>query len=137
MSNVDNFSFHAAELDTQKISGTLRGSHIAGVDIVGGGYTGLSAACYIRKHFPRKHIVLLEGARCGYCTSGRNGGFCINTRLLDWHQTTPERRKKDFEVSAYGLNHIKRMISKFGADCKFEENGALEAALNDKHVNIL
>ncbi len=48
---VDNFWFHAAELDNQKINEALRGSHKADVVIVGGGYAGLSAAYHIRKHF--------------------------------------------------------------------------------------
>ena len=80
---VDNFWFTAADLENQKINEPLRGSHKADVVIVGGGYTGLSAAYHIRKHFPEKQIVLLEGACCGYGASGRNGGFCIMTNLLD------------------------------------------------------
>jgi 6-phosphogluconate dehydrogenase (decarboxylating) len=81
--HVDNFWFKSADLENQKINETLRGSHNADVVIVGGGYTGLSAAYHIRKHFPEKQIVLLEGACCGYGASGRNGGFCIMTNLLD------------------------------------------------------
>jgi len=135
--HVDNFWFHAAELDNQKINEALRGSHKADVVIVGGGYAGLSAAYHIRKHFPDKHIVLLEGAFCGYGASGRNGGFCINTSLLGWSQTSPERRQKDLDVSSYGLNHIKRMISEHGAECDFEENGMLEVAMNEKQAGIL
>lgn len=134
---VDNFWFKAADLENQKINEPLRGSHKADVVIVGGGYTGLSAAYHIRKHFPEKHNVLLEGARCGYGASGRNGGFCIITSLIDWQQKNPERRQKDFEVSSYGLTHIKRIISEYDIDCDFEENGMIEVALDDKHVSIL
>lgn len=134
---VDNFWFKAAGLENQKINEPLRGSHIADVIIVGGGYAGLSAAYHIRNHFPEKQIVLLEGACCGYGASGRNGGFCITTGLLDWNQTNPDRRQKDFEVSSYGLNHIKRMISEHGVKCDFEENGMLEVAMNEKQAGIL
>jgi NADPH-dependent 2,4-dienoyl-CoA reductase/sulfur reductase-like enzyme len=45
---VDNFWFKAADLENQKINEPLRGSHKADVVIVGGGYTGLSAAYHIR-----------------------------------------------------------------------------------------
>ncbi len=134
---VDNFWFKSANLENQKINEPLRGSHKADVVIVGGGYAGLSAAYHIRKQFPEKHIVLLEGACCGYGASGRNGGFCINTSLLDWYQTDHERRQKDLQVSSYGLNHIKRMISEHEVDCDFEENGMLEVALNEKQVKTL
>ena len=71
---VDNFWFKAADLENQKINEPLRGSHKADVVIVGGGYTGLSAAYHIRSKFPEKKIVLIEGACCGYGASGRNGG---------------------------------------------------------------
>ncbi len=134
---VDNFWFKTINLENQKINEPLRGSHKADVVIVGGGFTGLSAAYNIRKKFPNKKIVLLEGACCGYGASGRNGGFCIATSLLDWDQKDPERRKKDVEVSFYGLNQIKTVIAEYGVECDLEENGMLEVALNEKQVEEL
>ncbi len=134
---VDNFWFKTIDLENQKINEPLRGSHKADIVIVGGGYTGLSAAYNIRKKYPEKHIVLLEGACCGYGASGRNGGFCINTSLLDWDQKDPDRRQKDLEVSSYGLNQIKKVISEHGVECDFEENGMLEVALDEKQTQAL
>jgi len=134
---VDNFWFKAADLENQTINEPLRGSHKADVVIVGGGYTGLSAAYNIRIKFPDKNIVLLEGACCGYGASGRNGGFCIMTGLLDWNQKDAERRQKDLVVSSYGLNQIKMMIAEHGIECDFEENGMLEVAMNDKEIKSL
>ena len=81
---VDNFWFKTIDLENQKINEPLRGSHKADVVIIGGGYTGLSSAYHIRQKFPEKKIVLLEGACCGYGASGRNGGFCMATSLLNW-----------------------------------------------------
>ncbi|NOQ40207.1 MAG: FAD-dependent oxidoreductase, partial [Anaerolineales bacterium] len=102
-----------------------------------GGFTGLSAAYNIIKRFPDKKVVLLEGACCGYGASGRNGGFCITTSLLDWEQEDPEQRSKDLEVSSYGIKQIKTFISDFGAKCDFEESGMLEVAMNEKQSQVL
>ena len=132
---VDNYWFKTVDLENQKINEPLRGSHTADVVIVGGGYTGLSAAYHIRQKFPDKHIVLLEGACCGYGASGRNGGFCIATDLIrELEDPDPEARQKALEVSFYGLNFIKKMIAEYGVECDFEENGMLGVALNESHV---
>ena len=79
---VDNYWFKSVDLENQKINEPLRGNHKADILIIGGGFTGLSSAYHIKQKFPEKHIVLLEGACCGYGASGRNGGFCIATDLL-------------------------------------------------------
>jgi glycine/D-amino acid oxidase-like deaminating enzyme len=134
---IDNFWFKTVDLENQKINEPLRGGHNADVVIVGGGFTGLSAAYHIRRKFPQKKIILLEGACCGYGASGRNGGFCIATSLIDWDETDPERRKKNRDVSFYGVNFIKKMIAEHGVDCDFEENGMLDVALNEKQARAL
>ncbi|TET97269.1 MAG: FAD-dependent oxidoreductase [Anaerolineales bacterium] len=135
---VDNYWFKTVDLENQEINEPLRGSHNADVVIVGGGYTGLSAAYHIRQKFPEKHIVLLEGACCGYGASGRNGGFCIATDLLSEDgDVDPEVRQKNLDVSFYGLKFIKRMISEYGVECDLRENGMLEVALNEKHIRGL
>ena len=135
--SLDNFWFKAAGLEDQAINEPLRGSHKADVVILGGGFTGLSAAFNIVNRFPDKKIVLLEGACCGYGASGRNGGFCITTSLLDWEQEDPEQRSKDLEVSSYGIKQIKTFISDYEARCDFEESGMLEVAMNEKQSQVL
>ena len=135
---VDNYWFKSVDLENQKINEPLRGSHKADVVIVGGGFTGLSSAYHIKKKFPEKHIVLLEGACCGYGASGRNGGFCIATDLLDESNTSsPEAIQNNLDVSFYGINFIKKMISEYDVECDFEENGMLDVALTEKHIQGL
>ena len=135
---VDNFWFKTVDLENQELSEPLRGSHKADVVIVGGGFTGLSAAYHIHEKFPDKKILLLEGARCGYGASGRNGGFCIATDLIrELDESDPEVRRKNLEVSFYGLNFIKQMIAEYGVDCDFAENGMLGVALNEKQSRAL
>ncbi|WP_324783496.1 FAD-dependent oxidoreductase [Streptomyces sp. H51] len=56
----------------------LPGDTTADVVIVGGGYTGLWTAYYLKKTAPSLRIVVLEQKFCGYGASGRNGGWLYN-----------------------------------------------------------
>ncbi|MCI2395181.1 FAD-dependent oxidoreductase [Aliiroseovarius sediminis] len=52
----------------------LEGDARAEVAIIGGGYTGLSAALHLAQ--AGAHVTLLEAHNPGWGASGRNGGFC-------------------------------------------------------------
>jgi len=134
---IDNFWFKSAGLENERINAPLRGAHKADVVIIGGGYTGLSAAYNIQKKFPEKKIMLLEGACCGYGASGRNGGFCIATSLLDADCKDPETHKRNLDVSLYGIEQIKACIADHGLDCDFEENGMLDVAMNEDQCKVM
>jgi len=134
---LDNFWFRAADLENEIINEPLRGSHKADVVIIGGGYTGLSSAYNIHRRFPEKKIVLLEGACCGYGASGRNGGFCIATSLLDDDCKDPDARKGCLDVSLYGIEQIKECTADHGLDCDFEENGMLDVAMNEAEIKAI
>ncbi|WP_046707308.1 NAD(P)/FAD-dependent oxidoreductase, partial [Streptomyces europaeiscabiei] len=56
----------------------LAGDASADVVIVGGGYTGLWTAYYLKKAAPSLRVVVLERKFCGYGASGRNGGWLYN-----------------------------------------------------------
>ncbi|WP_037571644.1 NAD(P)/FAD-dependent oxidoreductase [Phaeacidiphilus oryzae] len=56
----------------------LDGSAEADVCIVGGGFTGLWTAYYLRKADPGLRITVLERRFCGFGASGRNGGWLYN-----------------------------------------------------------
>ena len=47
----------------------------ADVVVIGGGFTGMWSAWHLLEADPDLRIVLLEGDRCGFGPSGRNGGF--------------------------------------------------------------
>ncbi|MFC1419760.1 NAD(P)/FAD-dependent oxidoreductase [Streptacidiphilus cavernicola] len=56
----------------------LDGSAEADVCVVGGGYTGLWTAYYLKKAVPGLRVTVLEQRFCGYGASGRNGGWLYN-----------------------------------------------------------
>jgi glycine/D-amino acid oxidase-like deaminating enzyme len=71
----------------------LQGEVEADVAIIGGGYTGLSAAYHLAKDFGIKAVVL-ERAYPGWGASGRNGGFCcMGGSKLGWKKI----------ITTYGL----------------------------------
>lgn len=134
---LDNFWFKAADLEHQAINPPLKGSHKADIVIIGGGFTGLSSAYHLSRAFPDKKIVLLEGACCGYGASGRNGGFCdagFSGLLRHVEEVGPQESRKAFDASLFGIGQIKRMVSEHGVQCDFEENGMLEAAMNQEQA---
>ena len=56
----------------------LSGSARADVCILGGGYTGLWTALFLKEREPALDVVLLEADVCGAGASGRNGGFVLS-----------------------------------------------------------
>ena len=65
-------SLYAAGADTSLKFAPLAGDTRADVAILGGGYTGLSAALHLAE--AGINVVLLEAERVGWGASGRNGG---------------------------------------------------------------
>jgi predicted NAD/FAD-binding protein len=45
--------------------------------IIGGGFTGLAAAAWLRKLAPEKSVAVFEAARIGAGASGRTGGMVL------------------------------------------------------------
>ena len=65
-------SWYAATATPLERFEPLKGAQKADVCIIGGGYTGLSAALHLAK--AGRSVVLLEAQRVGFGASGRNGG---------------------------------------------------------------
>jgi glycine/D-amino acid oxidase-like deaminating enzyme len=54
----------------------LEGERSCEYAIVGGGYTGMWSAWWLKQLDPDADVVLIEADRCGHGPSGRNAGFC-------------------------------------------------------------
>jgi glycine/D-amino acid oxidase-like deaminating enzyme len=72
----DPHGFWISELPALQARPPLRGNESADVAIVGGGFTGMWAAWWLKRWAPESDVVLIEADACGRGPSGRNGGFC-------------------------------------------------------------
>jgi gamma-glutamylputrescine oxidase len=99
----------------------------ADVVVIGGGFTGLSSAYYLRKALPQKKIVLLEASRCGNGASGRNGAMLLTLtadRYMQW-SGDPVLDKKLYDLTVDNIRFLHLLSAAAGVDCELEQHGAL------------
>jgi len=116
----------------------LAGAIDCDVAIIGGGYTGLSAAYHLRRADPGLRVTVLEAERIGYGASGRNAGFVMTLfgasvplmKLL--HGGRRVREAHDFMVRA--IDAIESTIRDNAIDCDFLRHGFLKVATSPAYV---
>jgi glycine/D-amino acid oxidase-like deaminating enzyme len=101
---------------------------------VGGGFTGLWAALLAGRD---EDVVLLEGDRCGWGASGRNGGFAeaslthgLENGLSRWPDEIDELER----LSAENFAAMRETIDRRGIDAAWEERGAIDVATRPHEV---
>ena len=111
----------------------------ADVAIIGGGYTGLSAARTLAKRGVK--VVVLEAETIGWGASSRNGGMAL-TGLKVAMQTVikkygREMAKKLFQCSLDSVDTVEQIVKEENIDCGFARTGHLLAANKPKHYEAL
>ncbi|MFF3552453.1 NAD(P)/FAD-dependent oxidoreductase [Streptomyces tsukubensis] len=109
----------------------LPGDATADVCIVGGGYTGLWTAYYLKKAVPFLNITVLEAAFCGYGASGRNGGWLYNgiagrDRYARRHGHEPAVRLQ--RAMNESVTEVIDVCAAEGIDADVHRGGVLEVA---------
>jgi glycine/D-amino acid oxidase-like deaminating enzyme len=119
-----NTSFWARELDGARP--TLDRDVDADIAVIGGGFTGLSAACYLRAALPGRQVLLLEARRCGNGASGRNGAMLLPTTadrfLRPSEDPALDRRLHDVTVANFAT--LQALCERTGVDAQFDLGGA-------------
>lgn len=103
----------------------------ADVVIVGGGYTGLWTAYYLKLAAPDLRITVLEQKFCGYGASGRNGGWLYNgiagrDRYAALHGLPAARRLQ--QAMNATVTEVVDVAAKEGIDADIHRGGVLEVA---------
>jgi glycine/D-amino acid oxidase-like deaminating enzyme len=111
----------------------------ADVAIIGGGYTGLSAARTLAKR--GVNVVVLEAETMGWGASSRNGGMTL-TGLKAPMQTIIKKygrnlAKELFQVSIDSVATVEQIVEEENIDCGFARTGHLLAANKPKHYEAL
>ncbi|MBK8825090.1 MAG: FAD-binding oxidoreductase [Anaerolineales bacterium] len=109
------------------------------VAIIGGGYTGLSAARTLAKR--GVNVAVLEAETIGWGASSRNGGMTL-TGLKVPMQTIIKKYGRDiakelFQCSIDSVNTVEEIIKEENINCGFSRTGHLLAANKPKHFDAL
>ncbi|MEA2313543.1 MAG: hypothetical protein QOI03_235 [Solirubrobacteraceae bacterium] len=112
----------------------LPGPMQADVAIVGGGYTGLWAAYYLKRADPSLEIVVLEREFAGFGASGRNGGW-----VSGFFSGSPRVYERGGRREGYAalqramldtVDELARVLAEERIDADFIKGGQLGVALD-------
>ena len=111
------------------------------VAIIGGGYTGLSAAYYLASEHGVETAVL-EANGSGWGCSGRNGGFALKAggrlsyqKMIKRYGETMARRM--FDEIFEGLDRVRGLIKDEEIDCDRQPEGHLWVAHRPRMMDVI
>ena len=112
----------------------LTGTENCDVAIIGGGYTGLSAAYHLAREF-NIDVRVLEAGHIGWGSSGRNGGFCCmgGAKIADQKMIKKyglEEARNYYKCQAEAV----RLVEQLGEeeDIEFDRQGNCELIVAEK-----
>lgn len=104
------------------------------IAIIGGGFSGLWTAYYLKMFAPDSRIAVFEKHQIGFGASSRNGGWCsgfLPTSLREFEKSDG----RDAAIAIYRngfqtLDEIERIITEFNIDCDYHRGGTICGATN-------
>ena len=109
------------------------------VAVVGGGFTGLSAARALARRGAR--VAVLEAGKVAAEASGRNGGHVNNGLAVDYVKLAARvgRQQAAAWYRAYddAVDTVERIVAEERIDCNFERRGKLKVAARPAHYEAL
>jgi len=128
-------SWYAATADASPPYPPLDGDEAADVCVVGGGYTGLSAALHLAQS--GYSVVLIEANRVGWGASGRNGGQlgAGQRQDQDWLEKAAgkDRARALWDLAEEATALVRTLIDRHAIACDLRP-GIVYAAHKPRHV---
>jgi gamma-glutamylputrescine oxidase len=123
-------SWYAATANPHPRYEPLKGVQQADVCVIGGGYTGLSAALHLAQ--AGRDVVLLEAQRVGFGASGRNGGQLGSGQRVEQpgleKMLGRDHAHRLWEMGEEAKALVKHLITAHGIDCHLKPGVAWTAS---------
>jgi glycine/D-amino acid oxidase-like deaminating enzyme len=129
-------SYYAATANEQTDYPRLKDDLRVDVCVIGGGFTGLSAALSLAER--SYNVCILEANRIGWGASGRNGGQMIGgisgeAKLVEKY---PEHADLIWEMGWRGHDIIRDRVERYAIDCDLK-HGYVDVAIKPRHLRDL
>lgn len=104
------------------------------VAVIGGGYTGLSAACHLMKTNPRLNVAVLEARQVGHGASGRNGGMVLSQTVQEDMTIAKDEQThlRTYNLTVNSMREMEKVVASTGVDAELKLDGYLYAILDEK-----
>ena len=116
----------------------LEGAIDCDVCIVGGGYTGLWTALFLKEAEPSLDVQVVEAEWAGAGASGHNDGYAMTVLDMSLHHLVEhhgvERAGAAHEAVAQSIVEMGEFCERHGLDAEFELNGFVAFATNPGQV---
>ncbi|MEU4695769.1 NAD(P)/FAD-dependent oxidoreductase [Nonomuraea dietziae] len=127
-------SFWYRQIGIPERRAALPGSRDYDVAIVGGGYTGLWTAYYLKKAQPDLRIAILEKEFAGFGASGRNGGW-LSAEFAGSRERHAKARGRqsmiDLQHAMFAsVDEVIRVADAEGIDADIHKGGLIHTATN-------
>lgn len=112
----------------------LAGDVTCDVAIIGGGFSGLWTAWYLRQLDPALRIQIIEKHHCGFGASGRNGGWAVGELAGSFDKyakrSSHDEALRQARAVFDSVDEIGRVAAAAGIDCDYQKGGWIRLARN-------
>jgi glycine/D-amino acid oxidase-like deaminating enzyme len=110
---------------------------VVDVAVIGGGFTGLSAARTLARHGAT--VAVLEAETVGWGASSRNGGMVLTGLKLGVNKLISmygrDRTQRMYAASVASMDCVEQLVREENIACDFSRCGHLEVACKQKHFD--